>query len=220
MKVLPRNQRAGFTLFEIVVTIGILSGLLGAFGLSLKAATGDEQSQVHLAIVRERGEKALREIRQVLSQVQFVSGFPQTFNGNTIGTTYAVLAHGAADVPPGVPAPRELAFLVPADADDDGWPDTTTSGSLAWAPNPSAITIEGNGDGTNRLRLVKPNGVGRTLARGIRSVVFDTTATAGFALPLHGLQVTVYMDRARGRSDLPPLIFRTTLLLSTDDLLP
>ncbi len=217
---LPNGSRAGFSLLEILITVTIFAGLLAVFSLSLRTAAVDEHNQVHLSQVRERGEKALLEIREVLTQTQFVAGFPVPFDGNTIGATHAALAHAAADVPPAVPAPRELAFLTPADANGDGWPDLTAGGSIAWSADPSAITLERNADGTNRVRVVRPDGVGRTIARGVRSVVIDTSATAAFAIPLQALQVTVHMDRNPNQIDLPPETLQTTLLLSRDDLLP
>lgn len=220
MMAMKHTRRGGFMFLEMTITLSIFAGLLTLFALSLRTTEADRELQEHIDLAREDAAKALLQIREALTQTQVVSGFPAIFPGNTIGATYPVLAHGAANITPPTPMCQELAYLMPADADGDGWPDVTAGGSLAWAANPGAITCVGNADGTNRTRIVAEDGTARVISRRIRSVVVEDSASTGFTIPLQALRVTAYYDRDPERPNLPPESLQSTILLSRDDLLP
>ena len=193
------HSRSGMTLVEIMISMAIFATTMLAFGASLKA-TKDTQD---LVVIQDRlnrsGLKALKALRQELMRSGFENGYPQIFDGNQIGNDYGNLAH---DVPldsnGAAVAACDIVFRQPADADDNGWPDTL-DGSPVWEANPCAFTVMPDTDGWNRLVRTDVDGNTRIVSRDLESLTFEPPSATGFAIPMNSMRVTLVL-RAPGPS--------------------
>ena len=213
------RSNSGFTLLELMMSLGTLAGLLGLFAISLETTARDDANQAHLSRIRADGQRVLREIREILTRTQSVAGFPQSFQDGALGAAFPALANGAAEAVQGMPACREVAFLTPLDADGDGWFDTDSRGAIQWSAGPSAIVIDAVPGGSNRIRFVDTAGAGRVLSRRASALEIDDAASAGFTIPLNTLRVRVHYVRDPAHPNAPPETFETLISLSKDDLI-
>ncbi len=193
MKRITPHKRSGFGLLELLITVGLFTGLLTLFSMSLRGSSETQRSSMDQAVAQMNARKGMTAIREALGQSGFGAGMPETFDGNTMGDSHPALAHPAANAYDNLPVGRELVFQTLEDLDDDGWPDVDAAGNMAWSPTLSALIVTPDAQGVNRLFLTDSNGGRRSLARNVGSLVIDDSASSGFQIPLDQLRVRLFM---------------------------
>ena len=188
-----KNGQSGFGVVELMVTLGLFSGLLAVFSMALEDSAQTQGTAMREAERQDNALKAIEAIRGWLGQTQIADGFPQVFDSNTVGLTHTHLGHPVAQAYPNIPQARELAFLTPQDADGDEWPDLDASGNIIWDAAPSGLSVQPDQSGVNRLYVTDGTGNRRSLARNVASVVIDDSTSSGLTIPLNAIRVRVYM---------------------------
>jgi hypothetical protein len=88
-------------------------------------------------------------------------------------------------------------FLLPQDANDDGWPDlTNTMLSVAWDTTEVSYVLLPSPDGSNELVRREDGANDRVLARGVRRFLVEDAASTGFAFPINVLRITLELEDA------------------------
>lgn len=187
------SRRAGFGVLEMMLSIALFAGLLAAFSISLRANAGDQALALGEAATRKVADQAIAGVRVALSQTHKATGFPQVLAQGGAAALNPALAYPPAIAFPGMPAPNELVFLQPSDADNDGWPDVDVNGDMVIDPVPSVIAVTGEADGTNSLIVMDGAGNRTTLARRVGSLVVDDSTSSGFAIPLDSVRLRVLL---------------------------
>ncbi len=170
------------------------------------------------AEAQANAQKGIAAIREILGQTGLAGGYPEVYEGNTIGAGHPALAHPAPVSYPNFPANRELVFRTLEDADGDGWPDINGAGQLIWSPVISAFIVAPDANGINRLYLVDTAGQRRSLARNVGSLVIDDSASSGFTIPLNQLRVRLFMaPNEREAQAATPLPLETRMSLAREE---
>ena len=218
MKRTRHNSRAGFGLVELLLTVGLFSGLLTLFSMSLQGSSENQRSSMDQAKAQMNAQKGLSAIREALGQTSFGGGLPEVFDGNNMGVAFPALAHPAANAYDNLPPVKELVFQTLMDADDNGWPDVDAAGNMSWSPTLAALIVTPDAQGVNRLYMVDADGGRRPLARNVGSLVIDDSATSGFQIPLNQLRVRLYMapDQSEAQAA-TPLPFETRIELAREE---
>lgn len=150
------------------------------------------------------GNRAVREVLSDLKRSGFVSvgglDYPQLFLNGDAGPDFPLHDHVPATPLEdyGGIGSREIIFLLPADADDDGIPDIDADGDLVWDAREFSYVLETGQDGVNRL-IRRIDGVDdSTVARDVDRIIIDNDITSGFAIPGNALRVRVDMATPSG----------------------
>ncbi|MDF1838838.1 MAG: hypothetical protein P1V35_13290 [Planctomycetota bacterium] len=218
MKQRIQSKRAGFGLLELLITVGLFTGLLSLFSMSLRTSTENQRSSMDQAAAQMNAQKGLTAIREALGQTSFGGGLPAVYDGNTLGLDYPALAHPPANAFDNLPPSRELVFQTLEDADDNGWPDVDAAGNMSWSPTLAALIVTPDAQGINRIYLVDTAGGRRPLARNVGSLVIDDSASSGFQIPLDQLRVRLFMaPDANEAQAVTPLPFETRVHLAREE---
>jgi len=218
MKQTHHNNQAGFGLLELLITVGLFSGLLTLFSMSLQGSAEKQRSSMDQAAAQMNAQKGLSAIREALGQTNFGGGLPAVYDGNDIGADYPALAHPAANAYDNLPQSRELVFQTLLDADDNGWPDVDAAGNMSWSPTLAALIVTPDAQGVNRLYMVDTDGGRNPLARDVGSLVIDDSASSGFQIPLNQLRVRLFMAPGENEAQAAtPLPFETRIELAREE---
>jgi prepilin-type N-terminal cleavage/methylation domain-containing protein len=198
------TERAGFGLVELLIGVAILAVFLGSL-----AICSSSMLRVGLAsdVRSELQETAATTLGTILDDLR-VSGvstpYPYLFVDGNAGAGFDVHDHAPA-TEHGVPGDedhgpnREIVFVRPADADDDGEPDFDGAGALAWSADEISYVLVTGLDGINVLERRVNGRSPRTIARHVERVVFDDITTSGFELPLDAIRVRLWFRVPDGR---------------------
>jgi prepilin-type N-terminal cleavage/methylation domain-containing protein len=201
---MPRG-RQGFTLIEMMISLGVLSIVGVSFAVSMRSMASLSSSSAARADVQREGAEALERILGELrsSGVANVGGldYPHLFDDGVPGPGFDAHAHavpaGAATVNDydfGVT--REIVFLLPADVDGDALPDVDGAGEMAWGANEISYVLDQAADGTVALQRRVNGAAPVNIASDVERVAFDDAATSGFEVPLDAVRVRIFF-RAR-----------------------
>lgn len=183
-----RTRKAGFYLIDCTRALSLVSVVLGGFLVSLERMATVPASDVRDILVAE-GEAAAREIARELARSGHVTVAPALLDA---GRTSGPLAPFAHTTPHSGEAMPGLAYLLPQDADADGWPDLSASGEVVWSPVPRAFLCVPLADGREAL---------------VRRVLDDETILA------HDVVRLVFEDFAHGDEGLPRNVVRFRITL-------
>ncbi|MCP5022392.1 MAG: hypothetical protein GY930_11525 [bacterium] len=218
MKRTRRNSQAGLGLVELMLTVGLFTGLLTLFSMSLQGFSENQRSSMDQAKAQMNAQKGLSAIREALGQTSFGGGLPEVFDGNDMGVAFPALAHPVANAYENLPPTRELVFQTLVDADDDGWPDVDAAGKMFWSPTLAALIVTPDTQGVNRLYMVDADGGRNPLARNVGSLVIDDSASSGFQIPLNQLRVRLFMAPGENEAQAAtPLPFETHIELAREE---
>jgi len=193
-----RRARAGFTLLEVVISAAILFLLAGTLVGALESMRGLTAASEVRSGLQDAGERALARIVADMRRSGFTPNYPYLFDdGNAVGA-FAAHAHAPAakHAKPGQPdfgPSREIVFLQPADGDGDGIPDIDPTGNLVWDAQEFSYVLTTGADGINRLERRIDAANPRNVASHVERILFEDSASTGFAIPLEALRVTIFL---------------------------
>jgi hypothetical protein len=171
---------------------------MGLFVHSLYAA---EEAQAGIEAAERLDSNALdvvKAVRTELGRSGFENGFPVLYDGD-IGDDHPEYEHEPAlDRNGQVLQACDIAYRLPADEDQDGWPDVAADGLVFWEEDARAFVLVPDGSGSNDFVRLLPGGWHNTIARGVERVTFSTPADAGYEIPLDCLGVTIVLRVGRG----------------------
>jgi type II secretory pathway pseudopilin PulG len=220
--------KAGFTLLEAALSIGLLSGLLYVFFQSLAGfdRLGRHSKALHAASAD--ASRAMGVIRRDLERSGHLllagQNFPQVFPAGEAPAGFSMFEHAGPNSISGLsktssvnplPAPtggvglpgfspeelpesREALYVLPADADSDGWPDLN-AGEPVWSPNRLALQLIPVAAGDNHLVRRSEAGTLNILARGVRAFRVDLPVDTGYTIPLDSVRVWIQLVRESER---------------------
>jgi len=190
---------SGFTLLEMAASITLIALVTLGFaelhtqGQRLVQITDDEyELATDLA-------DALRTIEDDFTRSGFVEvageEFPQSRSGAEDKT-----ATMNAEWPALLSADStEFELVLPADANDDDWPDLDAQRQLVWDATRITYSFEDNGDGRARVvRRVQGGQTTNTLTGAVRFVFEDPSAT-GWTIPMQHVRVSITAERVGAR---------------------
>lgn len=199
------RRRAGFTLIETMIVMTILGMLAQALVESASGMGRVTTSANVQGVLAEQGERALSGIIDDLRRSAFVdlggASFPYTFDEGVAAEPFDAHSHApsvsaaqAGDSDFG--ANREIVFVLPRDADNDGRPDIDPdTGDVLWSADQVSFTLETLQDGRNAL-MRRVNGLqARSIAYDIERISFDTPEQLGYQIPLNSVRVQIYLRR-------------------------
>lgn len=195
------RRSRGYTLVEIVLATAILAVLArvlveAASLMSRLTASGNVETVLQL-----ESEKALEAIMADLRRSGFTTvnekDFPYVFDDGEAVAPFDAHSHPpavqeAVEGDPDFGPIREIVFVLPADDDADGRPDTGEDGQLVWSAEEVSYTLATYESGNHLERKVDV-GEPEQVARYIERIVFDTPASAGWTIPLGSVRVQVFL---------------------------
>jgi len=194
------SSRRGFTLTEIAVVAAIFVLLAGVVTKALASVRSLTRTGSEIADLEDSGERAVRAIVEDLKRSGFVmlagASYPYLFDDGNAVDPFAIHAHppavkqavaGDPDFGPN----REIVFVLPADADEDGVPDIDGQGDLLWEPTEYSYVVLTGPDGVNVLERREDGASPRVIARNVERIVFDDPASSGFLLPIGTVRVRI-----------------------------
>lgn len=192
-----RRSRAGFSLIEVTISLAILGTLMLVYLSTVQRSTSSrDQIRTHHAL-RSRSMSALNRMSDELSRSGHVTlaseDYPGLYKELEIESEIPAFKH---DLPyplyAGGEAPdSDIVFVLPVDADDDGWPDLESDGTPSFGNEVFAYVLEPDEDGSNRIRRMSSSGASVTIARGVRYVTFETSESSGYEVPLGCVRITL-----------------------------
>ena len=211
----PRRAVAGMTLVEAILSLAIFSSLLLSLGLVLRWREANTLQMEEARLALDLHE-ALAAMTSELSFSGFTPDgvYPYLFEDGVPGDDFATHAHPAPEPPQsiGVSPSREVVFVLPEDADEDGVPDLGADGALAWAPAERSLLLLPDENGMNRVELRSDGGHTRVLARDVESLVVDDSSAVG--VPLGCLRLRLALSRSVGGRRMEAAAERTVRLLN------
>lgn len=202
-----RSPRAGFTVIEASISIAIL-GVLMLVYLSTVDRSYDSQEQAEAYFrLRARAMHAMSMMREDLSRAGYTEQggiqYPSLYQADeVVGDDFVVFDHAIShalydEAENGIPN-TDVVFVLPQDADGDGWPDVTAAGTPDWGASEIAFLLVPDQFGTNTLRRVTADGAIETIARSVSWVDFDSPTTSAFEVPLGCLRVRLALVEMEG----------------------
>lgn len=195
---MKRGARAGFTLLEAILSVTFFGALMGAFVMALQSTNAaSEQVRSQSRLIQE-GLEVLDSVRTRLTRSGWSVDYPAIYDGNEVGIDYPDYAHGVPEDRNGETVPScDLVYLLPADDDDNDWPDVE-DGVTQWEAEPRLFCLVPNDQGTNDFVAWEPDGTRRTLARHVESVTFSNPAMTGYTIPLDCVHLAVTLRSGEG----------------------
>lgn len=190
----------GFTVPELAVVAAIFAIVAGLVARSLSSIRSLTRTGSEIADLEDAGERALRSIVEDLKRSGFVelagADYPYLFDDGAALDPFALHAHppAAKQAQSGDPdfgPNREIVFVIPADADENGVPDLDAEGNLLWEPTEYSYVVLTGADGVNVLERRTDGGSPRTIARHVERIVFDDPASSGFEVPLGTMRIRI-----------------------------
>ncbi|MEZ5976836.1 MAG: hypothetical protein R3F34_01270 [Planctomycetota bacterium] len=202
-----RSGSAGFTVLEL--SIGSLVLLLFA-GTIVETVTAMRNGTLSTRVedrAQQNSRRALDWIVEDLAYSGLVQSdgrsYPLHFDDGDVDADYDL--YGLIDHEPAVEhstsgrddfgVNREIVFLHPADADDDGVPDVAdvVAGQLVWdTAQPISYTLETDDSGTNVLVRRVGNTGSRVVARDVERIRFLDSKDTGYQIPLDAVRVEIH----------------------------
>jgi hypothetical protein len=201
-----RRSSRGASLLETLIALSLFPLLIGACLTTIDSADAEAERGGRMADMVRRADRALSALTDELERSGFTTvdgvDYPFFVDGSALEDAPEKHRHdepnAAADA---AVTAREVVFLLPQDANDDGWPDlTNTMLSVAWDTTEVSYVLLPSPDGSNEL-VRRENGVNdRVLARGVRRFLVEDSASAGFEFPINVLRITLELEDT-GRGD-------------------
>lgn len=223
-----KGKVRGFGLLELLISTAILAIIGGTVAETLgtmgQAASTGRAKQRAQKMAEHAMSKILNDLR--MSGAVSVGGkiYPYIFDdGNALNVAgvgdFTAHAHAAAvhkavagEADAGVT--REIVFVLPADADNNGVMDTDAAGNLVY-PNTEYSYVLVNYDGvTNRLeRRIGANAASaETIATNVERIAFETNAEDP-AIPLDAVRVRIFFRLQDKENRAVPYRAETTIKL-------
>ena len=194
--------RAGFSILDMMLALGIFTILLATFGGTVTSMVRSRQNLETETRLHTAGAEAIRSIVSDLRRSGRVTvnglDYPFLFtDGESLDVNFAEHDHEPAtntaivgdwDFGPN----REIVFLQPADADFDGRPDVDANGELEWSDTEVSYVVVTDENGVNHLQR-RENGDNPTnVVSDVSRIVFDDFDSSGFEVPLDSVRVQVF----------------------------
>ncbi|MCP3914980.1 MAG: hypothetical protein GY711_05455 [bacterium] len=184
------------TIVEATLTLCIMTIAMTPFVGSL-GQFRDMESASDVQFNLARGaSRATRKITRDLSRGGYVdvggTAYPLTLDEGDAGSLITAFQHPAANDFGG--GNDEIVFVLPVDADDDGWPDVL-DGEPVWGATRVAYLVVPENDTTNALVRRDENGSSETICRNVAQVVIERPAATGFAIPLDAIRIRITMRK-------------------------
>lgn len=194
----------GTTFVEMLLALAVFAILTAAMSQVMKIMRSVEAENSIEAKLHAHALRAMRTIVKDLKRSEFraVGGkdFPYVFDDGVASWPFTSHAHtpassSAVSGEPEFGPNREIVFVLPADADNDGRPDLTAN-AVDWSPAEISYTLVTGTAGNELVRSVGAQSY--PIARNVERLVFDTPLSSGFAIPLGTVRVQLFL-RARDR---------------------
>ena len=196
----------GGSLLEAMIALSLFPLLIGACLTTLDGGSAEAERGGRKADLVRRADRALSTLTDELERSGFTSvdgvDYPFFVDGVALDDAPAKHQHAEANVAAGAAVTaREIVFLLPQDANADGWPDLTNSmQSVVWDTTEVSYVLLPSPDGSNQI-VRRENGANdRVLARGVRRFLVEDAASADFAFPINVLRITLELEDS-GRGD-------------------
>lgn len=194
----PKAARAGFTIVEVAVTVLLFTTLMSSFVISVNRLGQEHNSNtVQYELARDALE-GMRSITSELSRAGFVEEagiqYPSVIRANNYAE-FPTFKHDAPHLVHGAQQSTQLVYVLPEDADSDGWPELVSNSDPSWGATEFGYVLEPEDDGTNTLRLRGSDGSNRVILRDVARITFESPADTGFAIPLNAVRVRLELAR-------------------------
>ncbi|QDU85695.1 hypothetical protein Pla163_28280 [Planctomycetes bacterium Pla163] len=183
-----------------MIAMSLFPLLIGACLTSLDGGQRESDRGGRMADLVRRADRAMSTLTFELERSGFATAggvdFPFFVDGAALDDAPELHRHAAANVAAGAAnTAREVVFLLPQDANDDGWPDLTPSmQNVAWDPTEVSYVLLPSPDGSNELVRREDGANDRVLARGVRRFLVEDAASTGFAFPIDTLRITLELE--------------------------
>ncbi len=180
------SQRTGFALVEVAMAGALLALLAAAAAATMhRAGSLNRAIHEHDAFFR-RGTAALRGIVEDIRRSSFRPSAGVSYPAVTdVTVTQTGQTH------------RQMAFLVPRDANGDRIPDLS-SGSVLWSSTPVTYGVDHHHGRTRLLRT--QDGQPRVVLDSVQSVRFDTPESSGWTVPFGCVRIEISLLDPSGRT--------------------
>lgn len=195
----PSTRRAGGSLLETMITISIFPLLIAGALTTLQTSEDENDRMAARADMVRRADHALSDMTVELERSGFVVlggiEYPFLIEGDALDDAPQPHVHEAANPAEDGVTAREIVFVLPNDADDDGWPDLDgTMENIDWSLTEISYVLLPDADGSNVLVRREDGGNDRVLVRGVRRFIVDDAATSGFAFPVDVLRIGLELE--------------------------
>ncbi|MBK7876035.1 MAG: hypothetical protein IPJ77_09825 [Planctomycetes bacterium] len=228
-----RRSGSGFSLVEMTIGVAVLFVLGAGLTLSMTSLRRLTQASSTDAKLQDEASRALAAITRDLRRSGFVvpdgvHAFPYVFaDGDATGDfsehAHAPASHAAQAGDADFGPTREIVFLLPQDLDDDGDPDTgllpdgrpdlDASGDLVWSVDEISFVLVTGADGVNVLERRVNAADGRSVARNVERVTFDTSAEDPVLVPFGAVRVRLWLRQLDERGALHRHVVEQTVRL-------
>lgn len=201
-----RRSSRGASLLETLIALSLFPLLIGACLTTIDGADSEAERGGRMADLVRRADRALSTLTDELERSGFTSvdgvDYPFFVDGDALEDAPEKHRHDEANAAAGAAVTaREVVFLLPQDANDDGWPDLTDAmQSVAWDTTEVSYVLLPSPDGSNQLVRREDGANDRVLARGVRRFLVEDAASTGFAFPINVLRITLELEDS-GRGD-------------------
>jgi prepilin-type N-terminal cleavage/methylation domain-containing protein len=204
-------RKSGFSLIETIISTMILSLLFGALSQSVANLRQVTMFSSERASLQTMGDEALMEMVDELrnSGEQEMGGldYPYVFDGGVPDPAYFAHEHEpadglAVDGDTDFGVDREIVFLLPADADNDGRPDVDAAGELSWGAEEVSYTVTTRADGINYLERRDDGAAPSIVGHHVERMVIDTSTSSGFEIPLETVRIRLFFRMIGSNGDL------------------
>jgi hypothetical protein len=200
--------RAGFSVLEMLIAVGVLSLLAGSLGFAIVRMRGISASSETQASLQNSCERAMRRIFEDLSRSGAITlgglNYPYLFDdGAAVAAGFTVHAHAAAQHAAVAGEPefgptREIVFALPRENDPPGTygndvPDIDANANLIWDGAQFSYVLITGPDGVNYLQRRVDGAAPVNIASNVERVVFDDNPSSGFVLPVDSVRVRLFM---------------------------
>jgi hypothetical protein len=195
-----RRSNRGASLLETLIALSLFPLLIGACLTTIDSTDAEAERGGRMADLVRRADRALSTLTDELERSGFTSidgvDYPFFVDGAELDDAAEKHQHAEANAAAGAAVTaREVVFVLPQDANADGWPDLTdTMQSVSWDATQVSYVLLPSPDGSNQLVRREDGANDRVLARGVRRFLVEDAASAGFVFPINVLRVTLELE--------------------------
>jgi prepilin-type N-terminal cleavage/methylation domain-containing protein len=193
------SMRNGFTLLEMAASLTLIS--LVTLGFAELHAQGQRLVQItddEYELATDLAD-ALRTIEDDFTRSGFVEVVGEDFPQRRTGADAETATMNAPWPALLSPDSTEFELVLPADANDDDWPDLDAQRELVWDATRITYSFEDGGDGRARIVRRVQGGQTTNILTGAVRFVFEDPSATGWTIPMQHVRVSITAERVGAR---------------------